>query len=94
MTVDELRALLQNVPGSLEVVVRADDDNGSDYCGTVGVAEVQMDGEGKAFLALDCGPEDSDDWDGGEDDGGEGQASEEGEEEGTEEAEEGEEGDG
>ena len=66
MTVAELIALLHRAPGHLEVVVRAQDDDGSDYCGTVGTAQVEkVDGAPPGtpdFFAIDCGPEDSDDF--------------------------------
>jgi len=83
----QLSAAMQAGQGELEVVVRAEDDNGSDYCGTVGVAQIETNAEG-AFFALDCGPEESDDWDGGEEgdeDVGEGDKGDEAEEEEEEE---------
>jgi hypothetical protein len=81
MTVAELFAQLQAAiaagQGQLEVVVRAVDDEGSDYCGTIGQAAVETNKEGSTFFAIDCGPEESDDWQGDEDELGEGEAGEE-----------------
>lgn len=59
MTVDGLRKLLRGVDGKLEIVVRAWDDDGSDYCGTISGAEVQHghDEDDTPFFAIDCGPE-------------------------------------
>lgn len=91
MTVAELIALLQTAPGHLDVVVRAEDDNGSDYCGTIGAAGIENSPEAGAFFAIDCGPEDSDDWDGGDGDDiddAEDAADEGGEQEGGAEEEE------
>ena len=65
MTVAELFAQLQVAmaagQGSIDVVVRAEDDGGSDYCGTVGTAEVEVGEDGTPFFAIDCGPDESDD---------------------------------
>jgi hypothetical protein len=62
VTVGELRKALDGVGDELEIVVRAWDENGSDYCGTIGSAEVQYahDEDDTPFLALDSGPEDTD----------------------------------
>ena len=87
MTVAELLALLQNAPGNLDVVVRAVDDGGSDYCGTVGSAEVEVGAEGETFFAIDCGPEESDDGFEEDDEAGEDDEADEEEEE-TDEADE------
>jgi hypothetical protein len=89
MTVAELIALLHKAPGHLEVVVRADDGE-ADYCGTVGTAQIEqvekpVPGEPAMFFAIDCGPEESDDF-GEEDEAGEDLGS--GEEEDGDEAEE------
>jgi hypothetical protein len=61
MIVGELRNLLAGVPDHLEIVVRAWDDDGSDYFGTVGGAEVQYahDEDDTPFFAIDCGEEES-----------------------------------
>jgi hypothetical protein len=85
MTVMELYALLQSAvqagQGQAEVVVRAQDDGGSDYCGGIGEAGIQTNEDGPYF-AIDCFPEDSDDYEGDEDGAGEGdEAGEEAEEE-------------
>jgi len=61
MKVGELRKLLEGVPDDLEIVVRAWDDDGSDYCGTIGTAEVEHahDEDDTPFFAVDCGEEES-----------------------------------
>lgn len=58
MTVGELRKALKGLPDNLEIVVRAWDDDNSDYCGTIDSAEVQHGCSDDPFFAIDCGPED------------------------------------
>lgn len=62
MKVGELRKFLNGVSDDLEIVVRAFDDDGSDYCGTIDVAGIELTcgGDDTPFLAIDCGPEDRD----------------------------------
>lgn len=49
--------------GALDVVVRAWDDNDSDYCGTIGGVEVQHahDEDDTPYVAIDCGPDETGD---------------------------------
>lgn len=58
MTVGELRKLLEGVSDEMEIVVRAWDDAGSDYCGTIDGAEVQRahDEDNTPYFAIDCCP--------------------------------------
>lgn len=56
MTVGELRQLLDGVDDDLEIVVRAWDDAGSDYCGGISGAQVELahDEDCSPYFALDC----------------------------------------
>ncbi len=61
MTVGELRAALAGLPDHMEVVVRAEDDDGNSYCGTPQVAardEGCAGNDAGPFFAIDCAPED------------------------------------
>ena len=61
MKVGELRKALEGVDPDLEIVLRAWDDDGSDYCGTIGAVAVQHSHVeyDTPFLAIDAGPEDA-----------------------------------
>lgn len=62
MKVGELRKLLEGVSDEMEIVVRAWDDDGSDYCGTIDGVEVQCahDEDSTPYLAIDCCPDEED----------------------------------
>lgn len=63
MTVEELRKALADVPGHLEVTVRASDDDIGDICGGVWSVSIDHahDGDDTPFLAIEVGTEPPDD---------------------------------
>ena len=63
MTVDDLRKMIEGVDGKLEVIVRAWDDDGTDYCSSLDTeigGEVQHahDENDTPYFAIDCCPGD------------------------------------
>lgn len=59
VTVAELRKVLSDLDGTMDVVVRAWDDY-TNYVGTIDTVQVEYGCKDTPALMLDCGPDDED----------------------------------